>query len=75
MKTARIKIDVLKSTVRGAKKRKPEVFFVSRTYCPVCGSDKIKASCGKYRCSLCKSVFLRPKKTKIKIVKSLRRIR
>ena len=75
MKTASIKFDVLKSTVRGAKKKKPEFIVIERVFCPICGSDRIRKMVNKrYRCSLCKTVFLRPKKARIKIRKNPRYI-
>jgi len=57
------------------KKRKENKITVEKQFCPICGSDHIrKRSNGRYKCLLCKALFAKPKKTKLKLRKRPRYI-
>ena len=57
------------------KKRKENKLIVEKRFCPICGSDRIRRrSNRRYRCLLCKALFAKPKKTKLKLRKRPRYI-
>ena len=65
-----VKNDTMKSKRENNKK-----IVVEKRFCPICGSDRIrKRRNGRYRCLLCKALFARPKKTKLKLRKRPRYI-
>lgn len=57
----------MKKNIKKELKKNGAFIIKEKLYCPVCGSTFIKKDDGHFICSNCKSVFIIPKRTQIKL--------